>query len=125
MRASEDHAQVMKLWAKRHRNLGSARTQLVCRLHAVLCELVPGGVSGQLYASHAARVLEGLEPEGAVATARYELAIDLVEDLAAHRRANERHKKADRGCSRRIKDDPHGDLRGRCDRGRDCRRRCR
>jgi len=77
----EDHAQVMKLWAKRHRNLGSARTQLVCRLHAVLCELVPGGVSGQLYASHAARVLEGLEPEGAVATARYELAIDLVEDL--------------------------------------------
>jgi transposase len=77
----EDHAQVMRLWAKRHRNLGSARTQLVCGLHAVLYELVPGGVSGRLYASHAARVLEGLEPEGAVVTARYELAIDLVEDL--------------------------------------------
>ena len=38
----EDHAAVMKLWSRRHRNLSSARTQVVCRLHAVLCELVAG-----------------------------------------------------------------------------------
>jgi transposase len=77
----EDHAQVMKVWAKRQRNLGSARTQVVCRLHAVLCELTPGGVSGQLHAPRAARLLEELEPEGAVASARHELALDLLEDL--------------------------------------------
>ena len=31
---------------------------MVCRLHAVLCELVPGGVSKRITAAHAARVLE-------------------------------------------------------------------
>jgi len=36
---------VLKIWAKRHRDLSRARTQVACRLHAVLCELVPGGVS--------------------------------------------------------------------------------
>ena len=41
--AAEDHAAVLKLWSKRRRDLGSLRTQVVCRLHAVLCDLVPGG----------------------------------------------------------------------------------
>ena len=77
----EDHAQVMKVWSKRQRNLSSARTQVVCRLHAVLCELTPGGVSGQLYASRTAKLLEELEPEGAAASARHALALDLLEDL--------------------------------------------
>ena len=36
----EDHAAVMKLFARRHRNLSSSRTQVACRLHAVLCYLV-------------------------------------------------------------------------------------
>ena len=39
--AAEDHAAVLKVWAKRHRDLGRARNQVACRLHAVLCELVP------------------------------------------------------------------------------------
>jgi transposase len=77
----EEHAQVMKVWSKRHRNLASARTQVACRLHAVLCELMAGGVAGKLYASRAAKLLEEFEPDGAVASARYELALDLVEDL--------------------------------------------
>src|SRR3954467_13286221 len=49
-----DHAAVMKLWAKRHRNLSSARTQVACRLPAVLCELVAGGVPAEIYADKAA-----------------------------------------------------------------------
>jgi transposase len=40
--AADDHAAVLKIWSKRHRDLGRARTQVACRLHAVLCELVPG-----------------------------------------------------------------------------------
>jgi transposase len=36
----EDHAAVMRLWSRRHRNLSSTRTQIACRLHAVLCDLV-------------------------------------------------------------------------------------
>jgi hypothetical protein len=34
--------------------LGRTRTQVVCRLHAVLCELVPGGVRKAITAGQAA-----------------------------------------------------------------------
>src|SRR5690349_22134764 len=34
----DDHATVLKVWAKRHRDLGRAKNQAACRLHAVLCE---------------------------------------------------------------------------------------
>jgi len=40
---ADDHAMVLKVWAKRHRDLSRARNQVACRLHAVLCDLVPGG----------------------------------------------------------------------------------
>ena len=43
----DDHAAVLKIWSKRHRDLGQTRTQVACRLHAVLCELIPGGVSNE------------------------------------------------------------------------------
>jgi transposase len=33
---AEDHAVVLKIWAKRHRDLARARNQAACRLHAVL-----------------------------------------------------------------------------------------
>ena len=77
----DDHATVLKLWAKRHRDLGRTRTQVVCRLHAVLCELVPGGVSKRITAAHAARVLEQVTASGAVAQARWDLAADFLDDL--------------------------------------------
>jgi transposase len=80
--AVEDHAAIMKLWAKRHRDLGRSRTQLVCRLHALLCELVPGGgISKEISVAKANKVLASIEPEGAVAAARYELAEAFVDDL--------------------------------------------
>jgi hypothetical protein len=34
--AAEDHPAVLKVWAKRHRDLARARNQVTCRLHAVL-----------------------------------------------------------------------------------------
>ena len=77
----EDHLAVMRLWAKRHQDLTSTRTQVVCRLHAVLCELIPGGVSGQIRANMAVKVLDGIHPEGALEQARFELACDLVIDV--------------------------------------------
>ena len=33
---ADDHAAVLKVWAKRHRDLGRSRNQAACRLHAVL-----------------------------------------------------------------------------------------
>jgi transposase len=58
-----------------------SRTQVVCRLHAVLCELVPGGVPKKIIAAHAARLLDTITPPDAVAAARWELAAALIEDL--------------------------------------------
>ena len=69
------------MWSKRHRDLGRTRTQVACRLHAVLCELIPGGVSKRLTAAHAAGLLQALTPSGAVEAARCELAAAFVEDL--------------------------------------------
>jgi hypothetical protein len=47
---ADDHAAVLKVWSKRHRDLGRARNQVACRLHAVLCELLPGGISKEITA---------------------------------------------------------------------------
>ena len=77
----DDHTAVLKVWSKRHRDLGRARTQVACRLHAVLCELVPGGLSKDITAAHATRVLESARPSGAVAVARCELAAEFLSDL--------------------------------------------
>src|ERR1022692_64187 len=78
---AEDHAAVLKVWSKRHRDLGRTRTQVACRLHAVLCELIPGGISKEITAAHASHVLEAIKPAGAVALARCELAAEFLEDL--------------------------------------------
>jgi transposase len=77
----DDHAAVLKIWSKRHRDLGRSRTQVVCRLHAVLCQLIPGGVSKAITARQAAWLLESIPPAGAVEAARCELAAAFTEDL--------------------------------------------
>jgi transposase len=77
----EDHAAVMKVWAKRHRDLSRQHNRVACRLHSVLCDLVPGGIAGEISPAHATRLLDGLEPAGAVATARPQRAVELVADL--------------------------------------------
>src|SRR5260370_13394565 len=77
----DDHAAVLKIWSKRYRDLGRTRTQVVCRLHAVLCDLVPGGASRPISAACAARILQQITPPDAVAAARCELAAAFVDDL--------------------------------------------
>ncbi len=77
----DDHAAVLRVWSKRHRDLGRTRTQVVCRLHAVLCDLVAGGASKHITAAHAARLVELITPSGAVEAARCELAAAFTEDL--------------------------------------------
>jgi transposase len=78
---TEDHAAVMKVWAKRHRDLSRQHNRVACRLHSVLCDLLPGGIAGEISPGQATRLLEQFEPAGAVATARHELAVELVADL--------------------------------------------
>ena len=40
---ADDYRAVLKVRAERHRDLARTRNQVACRLHAVLCDLVPGG----------------------------------------------------------------------------------
>jgi len=79
--AAEDHTVVLKIWARRHRDLARARNQVACRLHAVLCELVPGGVRKQITAGQATSFLERVTPSGLIGAARAELAAQFLEDL--------------------------------------------
>jgi transposase len=78
---ADDHAAVLKVRAKQHRDLSRSRNQVVCRLHAVLCELVPGGVSKRISAAAAARILAQIQPAGAVQAARHELVGEFLADL--------------------------------------------
>jgi transposase len=77
----DDHAAVLKVWSKRYRDPGRSRTQVACRLHAVLCELIPGGIGKAITAAQAARILGSVTPSGAVQAARCELAAAFIEDL--------------------------------------------
>jgi transposase len=79
--SGEDQTMVMRVWSRRYHDLGRLRTQVICRLHTVLCELVPGGVRKQLRTSHATEVVAGLVADSPVAQAKLELARDLVADL--------------------------------------------
>jgi transposase len=56
----EDHAQVLRMLSKRHHELTSLRTQAVCRLHAVLVLMKPGGMKRRLSAKQASRMLQGI-----------------------------------------------------------------
>ena len=78
---AESHAAVLKVWSKRHRDLGRTRTQVACRLHALLCDLVPGGISKEITAAQATIFLKQIEPSEAVALARCELAAEFLGDL--------------------------------------------
>jgi transposase len=77
----DDHAAVLKVWSKRYRDLGRSRTQVACRLHAVLGELIPGGVPKAITVARAARVLRAIKAAGAVEQARCELAAAFLDDL--------------------------------------------
>ena len=78
---AEDHPAVLKVWSKRHRDLARLRNQVACRLHAVLCDLVPGGLPKEISAAQGARILEQATPSGAVDRARAELAAEFLADM--------------------------------------------
>ena len=44
----EDHATVLRLLARRHSQIAWARNKAVCRLHALVSELVPGGITEEV-----------------------------------------------------------------------------
>jgi transposase len=83
----EDHRQIMRLLARRHHQLIAARTRAICRLHAVLCELVEGGVSKNLSANRAASELRTLRPGDAIGIERKRIASEFLDEVRRHDQA--------------------------------------
>lgn len=85
--ALEDHRQIMRLLARRHHQLTSARTRAICRLHAVLCEMIEGGLSKNLSAKRATSELRKLRPNDAIGTERKRIASEFLDEVRRHDRA--------------------------------------
>lgn len=88
--AVKDHVAVLRMLAKRHKQLTSLKTQAASRLHAVLATLLPGGMSGELSSHKASRMLRRIRPKTMVETERKRIA---HQHLAEVRRL-EKEKKA-------------------------------
>ena len=115
--AREDYSAVMGMWSDRYLELAAARTQVVCRLHAVLCELIPGGIPACLRATAAQQVLEEIEPASPADHARLALAWQLLGDLLridGQRRETKKHMSL---AVTGVGHDAHRGVRGRPVRG--------
>jgi transposase len=77
----EDHAAVLRMLAKRHLELTSLRTQAVCRLHAGLMLLKPGGIQRRLSAKAASRMLQGMRNLDTVGEQRRRVAREHLVDI--------------------------------------------
>lgn len=77
----DDHAGVLRLYAKRNHDIARARNRTACRLHALLAELVPGGIPKEINAHSAQRLLDSVTVSTAVERARHAVAVEHLEDL--------------------------------------------
>lgn len=77
----DDHVAIIRMLANRHHNVVAMHTQAVCRLHAQLANLSPGGVCGHLSPARAASLLAGVRPVNGVIAERKHQAQDLLDDV--------------------------------------------
>jgi transposase len=77
----EDHATVLRLLSRRHAELGCAYNKTACRLHAVVADLVPGGIGQELVVSRVRSLLEDYQPMGVVACERHGVAVEMLDEL--------------------------------------------
>ena len=72
---------ILRMLAKRNLDLGRSRNRTCCRLHAMLCELVAGGISKEMATSKAEELLGKVRAASAVEAERKRVALELVDDL--------------------------------------------
>jgi transposase len=76
-----DHVTVCRLLAKRHTDVARWRTKQCCRLHALIAELVPGGIDKEVVVIQARSLLEGIVPGDVAGVERHRQAVELVDDI--------------------------------------------
>jgi len=72
---------VLRILADRRRSLGEDHTRMVCQLHQLLLELIPGGAKKALSAAQAKALLARVRPRDAAGKARRRVAAELISDL--------------------------------------------
>jgi transposase len=78
----EAASEVLRLLSERREDLVAERTRALNRLHVLLRDLLPGGVTGKLSADRAARILRGIRArEDASARLRRQLASEVLRDV--------------------------------------------
>ncbi len=95
-----DHGEVLRLLAKRNTDIGSHRTRVVCRLHALLAELAPGGIAKEMNVSDADSLMAKIRPETPAQQMRFDLALELLGDV---RRLDDQLKESHRRIRVAIK----------------------
>lgn len=78
---SDDHAKVLKLMAKRHRDLARLRNQAACRVHALLMEFMPGGMADEYSLSRANALIDRVEAVDHATVLRVASVRELVADI--------------------------------------------
>ena len=77
----DDHAQVLKLLVKRHRDLGRLRSKAACRLHVLLMELHPGGMAKEMTVTRANELLDRAVIVDAMTEHRVAVGREFVADI--------------------------------------------
>ena len=88
----DEQLAVLRIVVDRRNALGEEHNRLICQLHALLLELIPGGAKKQLSVDQARALLAGVRPRDVAGKARRRVAAELVTDL---HRNKARRKAAD------------------------------
>ena len=85
--------EVLRLLVDRRRRIGEDHIRMVCQLHQILLELLPGGAKKDLSAAQARRLLAGVRPRDVAGKTRKRVALELVVDLErVYRRKKDANK---------------------------------
>ena len=80
----EDHVSVLRLLAQAQLDASRARSRACSRLHALVLELVPGGIRKEIVAGQALQVLDAIVAVNAMQRQRLEFARETLEEIELH-----------------------------------------
>ena len=78
----DDHVTVLRLLAKRHRDMARLRNKHCSRLHALLLELVAGGIGVKISVANASGLLDSITVDDEATRHRVLIGREVVDDIA-------------------------------------------
>ncbi|HSR84882.1 MAG TPA: IS110 family transposase [Streptosporangiaceae bacterium] len=96
----DEQLAVLRILADRRRSLGENHSRMICQLHRLLLELIPGGAKKDLSAAQAKALLAKVRPRDPAGRTRRRVAAELISDLE---RIYQRKKAADKELRELVK----------------------